>query len=431
MPGEDLVATSSLDKTTNELIAEMAASVPGGFGGAFYDASGDVIVWLTDLEQAEAAVDALMGFQPPGAPEHRRVSRGRIKVRQAAYDWIELSQWFGLAIQAWAPGETLLMDIDEATNKIFIGVREMAIEARLRSALETAGIPTGAVDVGLQSPILPAVASTVGNAVDTSVGAMTVMLTSTAPTPYYAGFKIEGTGVPGGGACTMGPQVTISGSLNGFITASHCTDQVYASDGNTQFQPVLTGNLIGNEYKDKTTISHPSCPPVGLCRKSDAAVIKYNTAAWSGVGLIARVTGIGSKTLTTTPDDEWRVVDDTPSCAFFATTCFPPIVGKTMNYVGHVSGWKQGTLTRSCVVSEYLVGGTPVAVICVDEVQGAAAGGDSGAAVFELTGHPRDVDLWGILTSSTTAGTHWFISRIEGIKQEVGSFNAKAPPVVE
>ncbi|MCG8467632.1 MAG: S1 family peptidase [Gemmatimonadetes bacterium] len=290
-----------------------------------------------------------------------------------------------------------------------------------------AGVPLAAVEFSIQDEIVASHGPIEEEAPGES--AATVTLTGTAPTPYFAGFKIHATGLPAGrGPCSMGPVVRINSSTNGFITASHCTDQIFSNDGNTHFQPTLSGNLLGTEHKDQTGISHPSCPPTSLCRKSDAAIVKFSSASMGARGHIARVTGIGSKTLTSTPDDEWLVTDDTPPCALFVQNCWPPIVGKTMNYVGQQSGWRQGTLIRSCVITQYSIGGQNISVICIDEIQGPTGGGDSGAIVFELTNDPREVDLWRINTSKS--GGSWFMSRIEAVKQEVPGFNAKADPIL-
>jgi len=361
----------------------MAASVPGGYGGAFSDEQGNVVVWLKDPSRSTKAIDALLTHQTGS----RRVSRSKISVRTATYDWQELMRFRTLATKAWIRGQTVLMDIDERTNQVYVGVRDPSIEPTLRATLVDLGVPPDAVVIEATSPAVASYGEKTGADADLAV----VTLRSTAAPPYYAGFMITGTGVPG--PCSMGPQISI-GSVTGFLTASHCTDQVFAIDGNTHFQPSSSGNLVGSEFKDAGGISHPWCAPATICRRSDAAIVKYNNASWAGVGLIARVTAIGSTTLTTTADDEWRVADDTPPCLYLTLNCFPPIVNvTTLNFVGQTSGWRDGIIRQSCVTVEFEISGSFFSVICADKVEGVTNGGDSGAAVFELTNDPLEVVL--------------------------------------
>ena len=103
-----------------------------------------------------------------------------------------------------------------------------------------------------------------------------------------------------------------------------------------------------------------------------------------------------------------------------------------MNYVGQVSGWQQGPINAHCVVTAYRMpppNGTRVAVLCADVVTGSSTGGNSGAPVFELTGHPNDVKLWGIVIAS--APGEWLYARIEGIKFDLCGLFTRAPPVIE
>ncbi|WP_423928896.1 hypothetical protein [Candidatus Palauibacter sp.] len=139
----------------------------------------------------------------------------------------------------------------------------------------------------------------------------------------------------------------------------------------------------------------------------------------------------GSITLTSTADDEFTIYDDEPACPFWVQemNCFPNPVGTVLHYVGQQDGWRSGLLTRTCMTTTYEVGNLDVRIICVDEVEGTSSPGNSGAVAFERTSDPYDVNMWGMLFTSSLDGDFWFISRIEAMRQELESFNPIAIPV--
>ena len=419
-------------KDYNDLLADAASSIPGGFGGAYRNESGQTVVWLKDLTQSDVALAALMGFQPADVKSYHRTDPSNVQFVQGAYDWRDLNLWFKTAHAYWRDG-VVGMDIDERTNKLYIGVTDTGIAGDVRNSLEAAGIPRDAVDVEYHAPIVPAIGAWHDN-LDASA-AQTVTLRSNFDPPYHSGIQHGATGLPQDAPCTMGAIVRITNSINGYLTASHCTNVMFREDNDDHFQPTINDDNIGEEYDDRGHVAgYDACQTGELCRLSDAALVRFTTASdGEDRGHIARTTGIGSYTLTSAEDDEFTIYDDEPACPFWVDElhCFPDPVGTELHYVGRTSGWRTGTLERLCMTTRYQVTGSQwYRVICVDEVRGYSEGGNSGAVVFERTNDPYDVNMWGMLTGSTTDHEFWFTSRIEGIRQELEGFNPIAIPTV-
>lgn len=411
-------------KDFNDLLAQAAAKVPGGFGGAYKETDGSIVVWLKDLRKTGVALDSLMAMQPTEVKSYHRVEAMTVRFVEAAYDWRDLNRWFKLAARQWRTG-VVFMDIDDRTNRVYVGVSSAGLAAGLRADIEAAGVPSGALVIGVESPIVPAIGPLAG------VGAKTdgtnVTLGQTVDPPYFAGFKAEGAST--NGPCTMGPIVRLTSTRNGYLTASHCTQRIYSDDGRDHFQATTNDNNIGQEYDDAPSTRHPHCDVTALCRRSDAALIEFDDATDAARGHIARIASLGSTALTAAADDEWLVADADPACPFglVETACFPAVVGTELQYVGYVSGWQKGTLDHTCALSGYVIGVTAYQIRCSDIVTGTSAPGNSGAPVFELTSHPREVNLWGILHGQTEDGTQWTVSRIEGIRLDLDrSFNVLA-----
>ena len=89
--------------------------IPGGFGGAYKNGSGQTVVYITDVTKSAGALNSLMGLQPSGAKSYHRTERSDIVFVQGAYDWRDLNAWYKLALREWRDG-VVLMDIDERAS---------------------------------------------------------------------------------------------------------------------------------------------------------------------------------------------------------------------------------------------------------------------------------------------------------------------------
>lgn len=73
---------------------EVAQRLPG-FGGWFFDTvSGNLVVYLTDLEEADSAKALIMSRFSRRLSERRRTyPEAGVVVRKADYAWLQLSEW--------------------------------------------------------------------------------------------------------------------------------------------------------------------------------------------------------------------------------------------------------------------------------------------------------------------------------------------------
>lgn len=95
-----------------------------------------------------------------------------------------------------------------------------------------------------------------------------------------------------------------------------------------------------------------------------------------------------------------------------------------MDFVGHVSGWKKGTVNDTCVNAPYSNNRTMICQYVVYWTH--AQGGDSGSPVFQIIDSPKpnDVRLLGIVTARWAGQQNasvYYYSPIGSIYQELGS----------
>ena len=136
------------EKTLDDQLAEVAERVPA-FGGMFFDEANNLCVYLLDATQekaAEAAIAALFGadYIPPSG----------LRVLKGQYGFSQLKQWHDhmtgpvLAI----PG-VILTDIEEAKNRLKIGIEKRAITSQVEKKLVQLKIPRKAVIIEETQPI--------------------------------------------------------------------------------------------------------------------------------------------------------------------------------------------------------------------------------------------------------------------------------------
>ena len=158
------------------------------------------------------------------------------------------------------------------------------------------------------------------------------------------------------------------------------------------------------------------CPyaPFGfVCRYSDAAIARYETARTPvKFGAIYRTEfpgingAIGSIEIADGP--KWFTIVDE---ALF------PLGGEILDKVGRTTGWTRGPVVGTCIDTG--VSGTNIAMLCQDFVGAAVGGGDSGSPVFEAI-TDTDARLYGILWGG--AGSQFVFSAMDNIHFEFGAF---------
>ena len=140
-------------KTLDDEFADLVDEVPG-FGGMFYDSTGALTVYLKDLAGTAAArsrIAAFLGRRTKGTPE--RIAQiaaetGAMRARQARYDFRELLSLYRTYVISLASGASgvTMTDIDDAKNRIIIGVQNVSMLGPMRQALAGLPIPADAIE---------------------------------------------------------------------------------------------------------------------------------------------------------------------------------------------------------------------------------------------------------------------------------------------
>ena len=376
------VASACSDATTpNEPAAEPAlraaqapdlatlARVVPGFGGYYLD-EGVPTVYLTDPAQRAAAARAL--GVPPAA----------LRVRPGDYDYGQLERWFArVSFEGFEVPGVVFVDLDEAANRVLVGVQHRAADAGVRGLAARLGVPAAALTVREVEPI--GFAATLRDRVRPTVGGLQI---------HWDNFL-----------CTLGFNAVDAGQ-NSFITNSHCSGKQGGVQGTIYFQPTSTvdGVAIATEVEDPAYFrNQQGCPRGRKCRFSDASRAAYAAGAPFDLGGIAAVGGAGSITITGTQN-----ITGTGSAA----------VGQTVNKIGRTTGLTTGGVTNTCVNTG--VSGTNIVQLCQTFVSAGVGGGDSGSPVFMGGGN---VTLVGILWGGNSSGTLFVFSPFNQIQQELGT----------
>jgi len=384
------------DKTSDDEFARVARAEVPGFAGFYLDTDGTPVVLLTDPGQRGAAQRYL-------ATEFARARRGRqanapqqARFVKAAYDFAQLKGWADQLEPLMASrGDVYLVDVDEAANRVLLGVADATATGAVRAEAARLGIPAAAV--ATQTQAKPEMRATVQSRFTTFVGGIQIAF--------------------GGYLCTAGFNARrVSNSANIFVTNSHCTTTQYASDGVAEYQnTVLAGNQVGNEVADRGMWA---CAGVGTsCRQADAVYISHNGTRTIGQGGIARTnwaTGSAAPSLTTI--GEFDIIGR-------YTGSLP--VGSYLDKTGRTSGSTYGLVTNSCVTIGVLR--------CQDISHVWSEGGDSGSPVYVYIGGAgaleNDVQLHGVMWGGP--GSDWtttYSSRLSGIEADLGALNNLCRP---
>jgi len=361
--------------TLDELFGQVAAKVPE-FGGMYRQGS-TWVVYLTNPARQAAAVAAIQAVFGSSFD-----TRGGVRVLPATYGFGQLAAWHARMGGLFNIRGVLLTDIDEAANRLKVGVDGSSFAASMVQArLIQLGIPRASVDLVRLQPLVPT--ATLRDQIRPIEGGIQIA------------FSIY--------LCTLGFNAVRTG-VNGFVVNSHCTDVQGQVTGTQHYQPsVANGNLIGTEIADPAW--DPMKCPLGLtghlCRYSDTAYSQRAAGVTADQGFIAQTTAVNSGSLTIS--GQFRIVSKGPS-----------VVGDVVNKVGRTTGWSQGQVTATCV--DVIVLGSLNADVCQDEVSASVGAGDSGSPVFAITSG-NDVQLRGILWGGSLDGTTFVYSPIANIER--------------
>ena len=331
---------------------------------------------------AAACHDATTPTDPAVRPDVR------LQAPQGQYTYQQLDPWFrAVSLEALAHAGVVFVDLDEATNRVFVGVENAAGAGAVQRVVARLGVPAGAVTIQETEPIH--YVETLRDKVRPLVGGLQIR---------FSNFL-----------CSLSYNAVRAG-VEGFVTASHCSDVQGSVDGTLYYQPLnqVPGEFIGTEIADPAFFrNRDGCPRGRLCRFSDANFSDRDDAVTARLGGIAKTTAVNNGSLEIA--GEFKIISEAASS-----------VGQTLNKVGRTTGWTQGTVTRTCVNTG--VSGTRIVLLCqgfVENTVQIVGGGDSGSNVFAITGGDN-VSLRGTLWGGNSSGTLFVYSPMSNIERELG-----------
>ena len=368
------------------------AKIDPDFGGMFLRGDEPVLhVYLLDpspdgVKAVEAAITKVFGRQI--------IPKGGVKALQGRYGFLQLKQWYDrmrgsvLVIKG-----VTLTDIDEAKNRLRIGIKKKEYEARVIRQVEKQKIPREAVVIEVTGPIMP-VSHTLLQLDIPTVGGLQIMAS------------------PSNKTCSLGFNATTAGK-RGFVTASHCTNTQGGAEGTTFGQPGASPP-VATEILDPLYWTGFPCPPGMQCRYSDSAFAEYGPLVLATQGTVARTTAITTSAL----NPIWTIDHNKPR--FFILGTATTLSGATLNKVGRTSGWSQGQVMSTCFDTN--VANSTLHLLCQYHLGGNAQvqPGDSGSPVFGIVDLSKGTArlhgvLWGRYNNQ-----NFVFSDFGHIQQELG-----------
>jgi hypothetical protein len=279
------------------------------------------------------------------------------------------------------PG-VLSTGIDDARNRLRVDVQSGDLAPGVQAKLAALGIPSEAVEIDeatsgefAESPVDPPM--TLRDRWRPLVGGLQIQLNEERLTRVHT--------------CTLG-FIAMRDRVSGFVTNSHCIFNQEVPSDSIVYQPTVNrDNRVGLGDVDPPFFDkqeNDRCPERKICRYSDSAFVRLDRGVEATQRAIAQPPA-GS--------DTWD------GRATFR------IVGKAMSVsstsvtrVSSQTGRQQGRIIGVCQ-NRGVTGVTNVIYLCQTVVSWdrEVAAGDSGAPVFTAGPQPNDVNLLGILRSTT------------------------------
>lgn len=362
-------------ETIDDLFAKVARRVPE-FGGMFFDfadgvkVKGDrrvlsrdnsvLYIYLLDTKSqvvaaAAAAIEDILGPIYPDLIPPRE-----IRVLQGQYSFLQLKKYFDLAGVLHVMPEVVMTDIDDVRNRLKIGLMKIGMAERVKQELAKLGIPQEVVEFEETGPLIEDSHKTLRDEVR----------------PLIGGLQID---YVNGGPCTLGFNAIRAG-VNGFVTASHCSQTRFGLDGTVYYQPTdpASNYRIGVELFDPAPFSGSQCPSGRRCRYSDSSFVRYDSGISFTRGIIAKTTGGFSIT-----------IDDTSR--FRITSKGDAGLNQLVDKVGRKTGWSWGRVVGVCIRVD--IENTDITLLCQTLAEYYSEPGDSGSPVFIIPNYPYSDDV--------------------------------------
>ena len=348
----------------DEAEAAIADRVPG-FAGWVYGEDGKTTARMTRasglFDQAEKQGDQAKwkSMNTPSATFAKSLGESG-DMRKAQWDSRQLLDFKNKIFSMASAKGVIAVSIDRENNRIDVAYNQdvdaSALQA-LTTRLAASGVPQAAMS--MRAAELPKRNATVGTSVRSQ------------PLPLAGGAQFNFPTSAGTFVCTLGVPARING-VQGFMTASHCSESVYNVSARTRMTSP-GGTFIGAESIDPAPRSC-SLPDTLGCREADALFVSGGPANAIDFGKIM-YTNFGSLTVA-------GVLNVQGTLSY-------PSVGQTIYKTGRTTGLTRASVARVCVdtlVSE--PDGNTYGALCSIEVATGSfiAGGDSGSSVWTYNG---------------------------------------------
>ncbi len=136
-------------ETYDDLLVRVEKQAPG-FGGMYIDPDGRLAVYLLDpaqLPAARSAIEAVFGSN--------RVPAAGVRAVQGQYAVSQLKAWTERAATVLKLPGVAFVDLDEAKNRVAIGVEDDSRRQSVEEALRSLKIPREAMLIDVTGPIRP------------------------------------------------------------------------------------------------------------------------------------------------------------------------------------------------------------------------------------------------------------------------------------
>ncbi len=147
--GEVASQESNWMETQDDLLVRVGKQAPG-FGGMYVDSEGRLVLYLLDTAQlpaARAAIEAVFG------PD--RVPAAGVRAVKGQYTVSQLAAWSRRAAAVLELTGVTFVDLDEARNRVAIGVDDHLRVKTVAKALSSMKVPRAAVVIDVTGPISP------------------------------------------------------------------------------------------------------------------------------------------------------------------------------------------------------------------------------------------------------------------------------------
>jgi hypothetical protein len=131
----------------DELLVRVEERAPG-FGGMFIGQDGRLAVYLLDVSQlvaARSAIETVFGAQ--------RVPAAGVRPLKGQYTVSQLKRWTERATEMLEVSGVTTVDLDEAKNRVAIGIEVESRTRTVEQALVSLGIPRKAVVIAVTGQI--------------------------------------------------------------------------------------------------------------------------------------------------------------------------------------------------------------------------------------------------------------------------------------